>query len=74
MGFFPFADPSQTLRISSGLRLRVRGLRLRVRMTTFGGDSSLTLRMTREKLRMTREKLRMTWEMLRMTREKLRMT
>ena len=22
MGFFPFADPSQTLRISSGLRLR----------------------------------------------------
>jgi hypothetical protein len=53
MGFFPFADLSQTLRISSGLRLRVR-------MTTFGGDSSLTLRMTREKLRMTREKLRMT--------------
>jgi hypothetical protein len=29
-------------------------------MTTFGGDSSLTLKMTRKKLRMTREKLRMT--------------
>jgi hypothetical protein len=36
-------------------------------MTTFGGDSSLTLRMTREMLRMTREKLRMTREKLRMT-------
>jgi len=29
-------------------------------MTTFGGDSSLMLRMTRKKLRMTREKLGMT--------------
>jgi hypothetical protein len=35
-------------------------------MTTFGGDSSLTLRMTRKKLRMTRETLRMTRETLRM--------
>jgi len=80
MGFFPFADPSLTLRRpfadpsqtlrrpftdpSHKLRASAQGfgsgLRLRVRMTTFGGDSSLTLRMTREKLRMTREMLRMT--------------